>query len=227
MCATPLAPTGGTTLGQVPSRSRSSAERLTRPEWCALSSLPFYTAARGTRGWLPTVLHSQNEECICVCVSACVWVWVCVAGVSEVPLACVLWAFSCFLLWSSLSSLHPTRSLRLRLLVCTPTEEQERDGRGTWGCLSHRHYLFCQYRERCRESCPWGTATGCKVQWVEGSPGAKVMHTVQFSAPLLCSLRSSNSGLKFLCEKQLPQSLEGGLLTPYNMGKCTPQLVVI
>lgn len=60
-------------------------------------------------GWAPTVLHSQDEECVCVCV----------AEVREVPLACVLWAFSCFLLWSSFSSLHPTRSLCLRLLVCS------------------------------------------------------------------------------------------------------------
>lgn len=125
MCPTRLAPTGGITPGLVPSRSQPSAERLTRPEQHALSSLPFYTAAgwRGNRrpGWAPTVLPSQDEECLCVCAS------VCEAEVREVPLACVLWAFSCFLLWSSLSSLHPTRSLRLRLLVCsTPTLGLER-----------------------------------------------------------------------------------------------------
>jgi len=77
------------------------------------------------------------------------------------------------------------------------------------------------------KSCSSGTITGCRVQWVEGSPGAKVMHSIQFSTPLLCSLRSRDSGKEFLCEKQLPQCFEGGLLTLYNMGKCIPQLVVI
>lgn len=107
------------------------------------------------------------------------------------------------------------------------TDSGERGAREGGSCLSQRHCLFCQYRERCRESCQWGTATGCRVQWAEGSPGAKVMDTVQFCAPVLCSLRSPSSGLKFLCEKQLPQCLKSGLLTPYNMGKCTPQLVGI
>lgn len=50
-----------------------------------------------------------------------------------------------------------------------------------------------------------GTSTRQRGQWVEGSPGAKVMYTVQFSAPPLYSLRSPNSGLEILYEKQLPQ----------------------
>lgn len=107
MCATPLAPTEGTTLGQVPSRSRSSAERLTRPEWCALSSLPFYTAARGTRGWLPTVLHSQNEECMCVCVCMCVSLSVCGRGQWGASRLCALSFFMLpALIFSLISSSH-------------------------------------------------------------------------------------------------------------------------
>lgn len=112
----------------VPSRSQPSAKRLTRPERYALSSLPFYTAAGGG---VTRVQGGRQRFCIARMKSVCV----CVAEVREVPLACVLWAFSCFLLWSSFSSLHPTRSLRLRLLVCsTLTVGLKRDGgEGMWG----------------------------------------------------------------------------------------------
>lgn len=133
-------------------------------------------------------------------------------------------ALSCFMIPALIFSLIPSSHT---LPVPQASDLQHTDSGGGGDCLSQRHCLFCRYRERGWESSPWGTATGCRGQWVEGSPGAVVMHTVQPSAPLLCSLRSSISGLEFLCEKQLPQCLEGGLLTPYYMGKYTPQLVVI
>lgn len=226
MCATPLAPTGGTTLGQVPSRSRSSAARLTRPEWCALSSLPFYTAARGTRGWLPTVLHSQNEECMCVCLYVCEFECVWQGSVRCLSLVCFeLFHASCFDLLSHLFIPHAPCASGFWF---AHRQRSRRGMGGGHGAASHTDTTCSVNIERGAGRAAHGAQPpGAECKWVEGSPGAKVMHTVQFSAPLLCSLRSSNSGLKFLCEKQLPLSLEGGLLTPYNMGKCTPQLVVI
>ena len=108
----------------------------------------------------------------------------------------------------------------------------ERDERGRGGgavTASHRDTACSVNTGRgAGRAARGGAATGHRGQWAEGSPGAKAMRTVRFSAPLLCSLRSPpNSGLEFLCEKRLPQCSEGGLLTPYNMGKCIPQLVVI
>lgn len=62
----------------------------------------------------------------------------------------------------------------------------------------------------------------------EGSPGAKVIHTVQFFAPLLCSLRSpSKQWAGIHAWKTTATVLESDPLTPYNMGKCIPQLQVI
>lgn len=66
---------------------------------------------------------------------------------------------------------------------------------GARRCLSQRHCLFCPSRERW-ECCPSGhshrvqSAVGGRVCVGGGSPGAKVLHTVQFYAALLCSLRS-------------------------------------
>lgn len=141
----------GNTSGLVPSRSYPSAERLTWPELRALSSLPFSTAAgtggtRGQGGRQSFWLARMKRVCVCVCVGE----------VREVPLACVLWAFSCFLLWSSPSSFHPTRSLCLRPLVCsTPMAGLGRNLGGGWLPLTET-LLVLSILEEMRGELPMG-----------------------------------------------------------------------
>lgn len=168
---TPLVPTGGVTTRQV----------LCHPK-CLLKG------SHDLCLFFPQLLgepncgrrHTRGEKCVCVLRSGRCLLLVCFE----------LFHASCFDL--PLSSLHPTRSLSLRLLVCsTPTR---------WGCgggdnsLSQRSCLSCQCRERA-------------VHWPRllhnvggrGSPRAKLLHSVQSSAPLRSPISGTESCVKNNC----------------------------
>lgn len=162
----------------------SAAETLAWPEPWALSWALFYVCEANYRPeWAPIALFSQPA---CVCVCECVWRW----GRLLSPVCFQL--FHAPSLWCSLSSVHPTRSLRLGLLVCSTPTLGLREGWGeSWGCVaaSHRDAACSVNPGRVGSVARRSTATERRVQWVEGLPGAKVPHTVQFSATLLCPFR--------------------------------------
>lgn len=102
------------------------------------------------------------------------------------------------------------------------TNDGVQEGWGaSWGCVgaSHRDTACSVNPGRDGSVARGGTATKRRVQWAGGwlrgeaeggSLGAKVLHTVQFSATLSCSLRfypplRPNIGLVFMHEKQLLQ----------------------